>query len=120
MNISRKCNDLAASRRLLPALKFSRLKAIFKCLCFSRLSSSNAEETRSPSPPASNRFELLNTLPSDSYIRSASGIDSTEADETNHELSEQSPEQTEDDGIKDDAVVQDLELHFALWVRSAL
>ena len=120
MNISRICNNLAASRRLLPALKFFRLKAIFKSLCFSRLSSSNAKETRSPSQPASNRFELLSSLPSDSYIPSTSGIDSTEANETSHELSEQSPEQAEDDGIKDDAVVQDLELHFALWVRSPL
>ena len=120
MNISRKCNDLAASRRFLPALKFSRLKAIFKSLCFGRLSSSNAKETSLSSPPASNRFELLSSLPSESDVCDVSDIDSTEANETHYERSEGFPEQAEDDGIKDDAVVQDLELHFALWVRSAL
>ena len=120
MNISRKCNNIATSRRLLPALKFSRLKAIFKSLCFDRLSSSNAKETNSPSPPASNRFELLSSLPSESDLCGASDIDSTEANETHYKHSEGFPEQAEDDGIKDDAVVQDLELHFALWVRSTL
>ena len=101
-------------------LIFLRLKAIFKSLCFERLSSSNDKERKSPSPPASNRFELLNSLPSESDVCRASGIDNTEANETHHEHSESFSKYAEDDGIEDDAVVQDLELHFALWVRSAL
>ena len=59
-------------------------------------------------------------MPSESDVPSASGIDSTEANETYHEYPESLPEKVEEDGIKDDAIVQDLELHFALWVRSAL
>ena len=76
--------------------------------------------TSSPSPPASNRFETLSSLPSESDIHSASGIDCTEANETHHEHSESFSEHAKDDGIEDDAFVQDSELHFALWVCPTL
>ena len=122
MNISRRRNDLAASRSLFAALIVLRLKMIFKSLCFKRLSPSNDTKRDSSSPSASNRFDLLGSLQSESSESDAcraSGINSTEANETDHEHSEIDPEKVEDDGIKDDVIVQDLELHFALWVCSA-
>ncbi len=42
-----------------------------------------------------------------------------EADEAHHQKSNDETDDAEEDGIKDDEVVQDLELRFALWVRSA-
>ena len=68
--------------------------------------------------PASNPFEPLSSLPTDSDVGSANGDKKTNADEAHSEHSEINHDDADDDGIKDDVVVQDLELQFALWVRS--
>ena len=94
------------------------MKAIFKSLCPDRLSFWK-QETRSSSPSASNRFEALRSLPSESEVRSASD-DRSELDETHYEHSGSKGDEAEDHRIKNDTVIEDLELHFTVWVRSTL
>ena len=66
-----------------------------------------------------NPFATLSGLRIEDDSPSATGNEDIEADEALHEESRDETDDAEDDGIKDDEVVQDLELHFALWVRSA-
>lgn len=98
---------------------FGRLKSIFKSLSSDGLSSSKANETNSSSTPGLNPFETLSNLQTESESPSASGNEDNEAYETNHEHSKDGRDDAGDDGIKDDVFVQDLELCFVLWVRSA-
>ncbi len=95
------------------------MKDIFHSLCSDRISSAKANKTCSFSTPDSNPFEILSGLLIEDDSPSTTGADEMEADEAHHQKSNDETDDAEEDGIKDDEVVQDLELRFALWVRSA-
>ncbi len=78
------------------------------------------KETRASSSADLNPFETLSSLRIEDESPSANDKEDIEADEEYYEHAANEDIDAEDEGIKDDAVVQDLELHFALWVRSPL
>lgn len=101
-------------------LSFARLKAIFGSLCPNRPCSSVARATSYSSTPPLNLFETLSGLPSETDARSANIDENPEMDEADYGHSHINQDEVDDSGIKDDVIVEDLELHFALWVRSTL
>ena len=64
-------------------------------------------------------FETVSSLRIESDAPNASENDDGEADEAYHEHSKIERDEEGDRGIKGDEIIQDLELHFALWVCSA-
>ncbi|KAF6225887.1 hypothetical protein HO133_009889 [Letharia lupina] len=111
--------DKAIAARSEVTSHFKGPKAIFESLCSDGFSSSKAKETSSTSTPDPNPFETLSNLQIESDSPSASGNEDNEADEAHYEHSKDGRDDAGDDGIKDDVFVQDLELCFVLWVRSA-
>ena len=106
-------NDFGKKTRVLSSADLNSFENETRALNSANLNSFE-KETRASSLIDRNHFETLSSLRIDDDSPSPVDQGDIEADEECHE------NDAKDEGIKDDAIVQDLELHFALWVRSSL